>query len=193
MSETGTPETESREALRKGSFWLIVLGAVLVLGGTAALFLPVAASVSVVLVIGIALLFGGGVQAVHAVGCKGWRARLFHGASAVIYLVGGVLLLAQPLAGLVAVTLLAIAVFFVDGIARIATGISMRPEPGWGWVLTGGLLSVALAVFMFALFPGVSLTLLGVLAGISFLMEGWAFIMVGLAARSSGGTGDQPA
>lgn len=60
----------------------------------------------------------------------------------------------------------------------------MRPEKGWGWMLFSGLLTAAVSGAM-ALFylPQASVTLLGVLAGVMLIFEGWACIVAAFAAR----------
>lgn len=173
----------SLQALQRSWGWLLALGVVLILAGVMALALPVVATIAVQTVIGVALLAIGVFQLFHVFTCGGWRGRLFHLLSAAICLAGGALVLLNPLTGLVAITLVVIAVLFADGLSRIAVGAAMRPQEGWGWVLGGGILTAVLALALFMLFPAVSLTLLGVLAGVSFLFEGWAFIMVAIAAR----------
>ncbi len=184
------------EALRRNWGWLLALGIALLIGGAAAVLLPVAASIAVELAVGVAMLVGGAIQLVQAVRCEGWRARALALLAGALYLVGGALLLINPLAGLVALTLVMLTVFIVDGGFRIAMALRMRPERGWGWVLTGGVLSALLGAGGVLLFPGISLTLLGIIAGVSLIFEGWSFVFVALAARRGGAGGDgteQPA
>lgn len=181
---TGPEPIDAPEAVRRHWFWLALLGAVLILGGVLAIVMPVAAGVAATLVIGACLLVGGAIQAVHAFKCVGWRARLWHGLSALIYLVGGLWLLFEPFAGLIALSLLIVAILIVDGLMRVMMGLRMRPERGWGWMAAAGAASAALGVLIviFAL-PAASLTLLGAVAGVSLILEGASFVYLAFAAR----------
>lgn len=171
------------EAMKRNWGWMLAIGIVLILTGLLAFALPVVASIAVEAMIGAAFLISGVMQGVHAVRAEGWRARAISIASALLYVVGAGLLLLNPLAGLVALTLVMLSVIAADGVMRVVIGARMRPEKGWGWMIASGVVSVLLAIALFLMFPAVSLTLLGVLLGISFVIEGAAFTAAALAAR----------
>jgi uncharacterized membrane protein HdeD (DUF308 family) len=50
-------------------------------------------------------------------------------------------------------------------------------------MVAGGVTTLALAGLIFLLFPGISLTLLGILVAVSLILEGWSFVFLGVAAR----------
>jgi uncharacterized membrane protein HdeD (DUF308 family) len=181
---TGPTPVAAPEALRRNWLGVALLGAFLVAGGVVAIAAPVAAGVAATLVIGTVILIGGAIQAWSAFRCDGWRARSWHAISAAVYVVGGVLLLLDPLAGTIALSLLVVAILIVDGAARVMIGLKMRPERGWGWMTGAGGVSAALGV-AFAVFvlPQGGLTLLGVVAGCSLLFEGASFIYLAFAVR----------
>ena len=52
--------------------------------------------------------------------------------------------------------------------------------------LAGGVVAVGAAGLIYASFPGATLILLGVLAGVAFITEGWGMILLGLLARKAG-------
>ncbi len=191
MADTVAPTAQHSglaipEAIARNWLWVVLLGLVLVGGGVAALAAPFVASLAVGLWIGVALLAAGAAQLIQAASSKGWRSRSLHGASGIIYVLGGLLLVFNPLAGLVALSSLVVAILLFSGLLRIYAGIMLRPETGWGWVLTGGLVAVAAAALIYLSFPGATLILLGVLAGAAFIVEGWGMIALGLAARRAG-------
>lgn len=163
---------------------MAALGGLLVLGGIVAIVLPVGASLSVTSVVGAALLVTGLVKAGHATRCGGWRGRRLSAASAAICTIGGLVLLVAPVA-MVSLTLLMVALVGADGALRTATALRIRPERGWRWLLAGGIVAVAVALLMLAT-PSAQVTLLGILAGIALIVEGWAFVAVALAARRFG-------
>lgn len=163
--------------------WMLALGVALIVLGIAAFVLPVAASIAVEALVAAAMLIGGVLQGVHAWRTEGWKARSLAIVSALLYLAGAVLLFLNPLAGLVALTLVAISVILADGVLRLLMGFRMRPAEGWGWLAVSGALSIVVGIFLFALFPAISLTLLGLLLGISFVMEGVAYVALAIMAR----------
>lgn len=169
--------------LQRNWGWLLALGIALIVGGTAALVMPFFASAAILYAIAAAMAVGGAFQIVQAFRCEGWKGRGLATLSAILYLAGAVLIALNPLAGLLAIALVIGALFLVDGGFRIAMGLRMRPEEGWGWITLGGVLSAALGVLIALAWPAISLTIVGILAGISFIFEGWGFVFIALAAR----------
>lgn len=181
-----TPAPRVTEALRRNWWLMLILGILLILGGIAAIVLPVIASLAVAIAVGAALIVGGVFKFVHAVSCGGWRCRGWAMLSAALYVIGGVLLLFKPLVGMISLTMLMIALIGADGVLRSIVAFRMRPEPGWGWMLAGGIAGVLLALAMMIALPWIGLTALGLLAGIALIFEGWGFVAVALASRRLG-------
>ncbi len=171
------------EVLRRNANGLIALGVVLMLAGAAALAAPFVASLAVGLWIGLGFLCAGLAQAAQAWRAEGWRGRILHVASGVVYVLGGLLIAFKPLAGLVVLSTLVVATLLVSGVMRLVAGLTLRPETGWGWITAGGAAAIGAALLIWASFPGATLILLGVLAGVAFLMEGWGVATLGFAAR----------
>ena len=180
----GDVPIDAPETVRRNWIWLALLGGALIVGGLFAIAAPVAAGLAASIAIGVAFVVCGAVQAFGAFRKQGWRGRVWHGVSAAVFLVGGLLLAFQPLAGTVALSMLIIAILIVDGIARLAMGFRIRPERGWGWLTASGALSavVGLGLALFAL-PAAGLTVLGVFVGVTLLFDGAAFIYYAFAAR----------
>jgi uncharacterized membrane protein HdeD (DUF308 family) len=172
---------------------MLVLGILLILGGMAAIVLPVAASLAVTLAVGAAMLVGGVFKAVHAFRCGGWRCRGWSIASAVLYVIGGLFLLFNPLAGMVSLTVVMIMLIGADAVLRMIMAFRIRPDRGWGWLLAGGIAGLLLAAAMLVMLPWISLTALGLLAGIALIFEGWGFVALALAARRGEGIGSEAA
>lgn len=184
MTDATEGATPGSTAIARNWIWILLLGVVLVAGGVAALSAPFVASVAVSLWIGVAFLCAGAAQLLQSLQAKGWRGAVWHIASGAIYVLGGLLVVFRPLEGLVVITTLIVATLFVSGLLRLFAGLFMvRPEPGWGWITAGGVVAVAAAALIWLSFPGATLVLLGVLAGVAFITEGWGMIMLGLAAR----------
>lgn len=99
--------------------------------------------------------------------------------SALLNIVIGVLLIAYPLAGVLSLTMLLIAYFVIDGIAKTLLSFRLKPLRNWAWVLISGLLSLALAALLIGGWPGTAAWAIGLLVGINMLFTGFSLIAFG--------------
>jgi uncharacterized membrane protein HdeD (DUF308 family) len=155
--------------------------------------LPVTASLAVTIAVGAAMLVGGVFKAAHAFRCGGWRCRGWSIASAALYVIGGLFLLINPLAGMVSLTIVMIMLIGADGVLRMIMALRIRPDRGWGWLMAGGIAGLLLALVMLVMLPWIGLTALGLLVGIALIFEGWGFVALALAARRGDGGSEMPA
>lgn len=174
-------EVDARLADRWG--WFLALGVLYLVLGTFGLLAMGPLALASALVIAVLFLLGGVLQIGHAFRCQGWRGSLAHIAGAVLYLVAGALLLAQPFFGLVTITLVIGAVIFATGVTRIVIGIQHRPDQGWTWLALSGVVGVLLGLVILAGLPGNALWVLGLLVAVELLMEGWSMLLMGFALR----------
>jgi uncharacterized membrane protein HdeD (DUF308 family) len=163
---------------------LIVIGALLLLGGILALANPFAASIAVSTLVGVFFLIGGAMQLWLAVTDAADRQRLWHGFVGLMALVAGVFLLANPLEGLISLTLLLGVLFLVTGLARLVMAFRMRDTPMFWLLLASGAVSTLIGVMVLGNIAAAATTLLGLLLGIQLLAEGIALIVLGLVGRS---------
>jgi uncharacterized membrane protein HdeD (DUF308 family) len=167
--------------------WVLFLveGILLTVLGMLAILLPAVASLAATLIFGWILLLSGGMglvttlRARHAPGF-GWSLL-----SALIGLVAGVLLLAQPVLGALSLTAVLIAFLVAEGVVSIFYATEHRKgfSAGWGWMLASGLLDLVLAVILLAGLPGTAVWALGVLLGVNMIVGGAALISMALQAR----------
>jgi uncharacterized membrane protein HdeD (DUF308 family) len=171
------------ESLRQASGWLLFLGIVLVILGTFALFVPIFATVSIVLIYGWVLLFAGVSHAITAFVSRMWGGFFLNVLMAVIDTVLGVFFLRHWSEAAAVITLLLAAGFLVGGTFRLVAAFSMR-FPSWGWAALSGAISLLLGVYLFAEWPRDSFVIPGLFLGIQMLFIGWSSVMLALAARS---------
>lgn len=179
---TATPaEVDAKLADRWG--WFVGLGLLYLVLGTFGLLAMGPLSLVSVLVIAALFLIGGAVQLIQAWRCPGWRSLLVHVLGALLYIVAGGLLLANPVLGLVTVTLFIGAVILATGVTRIVMAFQHRPDQGWTWLALSGVVGVLLGVLILAGLPGNALWVLGLFVAVELIMEGWAMLLMGLALR----------
>jgi uncharacterized membrane protein HdeD (DUF308 family) len=86
----------------------------------------------------------------------------------------GYLLIANPAAGLMAVTFLMLVLFLISGITRVVFALMIRPMQDWLWVLASGLVAIFCALVLFANLPEAKTWLLGFLLGVELIAIGAA-------------------
>jgi uncharacterized membrane protein HdeD (DUF308 family) len=172
------------EVLSRNWGWLLAFGILMIILGMFAIGAPAVATVAVQIMLGWILVIGGIAEGIHAFMAQGWRGFLLELLSAILYLGVGVLLLVNPVAGALALTVVLAVFLIVEGIFKIIMATRVRDHRGWGWLLASGILSVILGVLIWAEWPASGLWVIGLLVGIQLLFTGWALVMLALAARA---------
>jgi len=190
MSDPTITANDAVAAIRKSihDHWGLFLfeGILLVVLGLLAILVPQVASLAVTLLLGwlfaISGIFGL-IASFWARQAPGFSWSLL---SAVLSIVVGGLLLARPVVGVISLTYLLIAFFFVEGVVSIMYAIEHRREltGGWVWMLVSGIITLALGVMILAGLPSTAAWALGLLVGIDMVFGGSSLIAVALAARS---------
>lgn len=161
-----------------GQTGFILLGISLVVVGFLSLAFPLLAALSVNIVAGVTLLAGGIATLAHAFRVRRWRGFGLQTALGLLYLVAGVIVLADPFAGMLALTALLGAFFTADGAARVVLALRIRPDRAWGLFLGSGLLSLLLGVLVLAGLPGGwSIAVLGIVVGFNMILTGLSFLV----------------
>ncbi|MEO6300526.1 MAG: DUF308 domain-containing protein [Paracoccaceae bacterium] len=171
--------------MRNGTL-LSLLGVVMMIGGVLALANPFAASLAVTSLVGAFLIFSGAVQLWMAIADTGHAHRWWTGLVAVVALVAGVSLLANPLQGLISLTLLVGITLLIMGIARLAMAFRLRETRMFWPLLLSGAVSALVGLMVISNIMAAATTLLGVLLGIQLLADGVALVALGLMARRAG-------
>ena len=164
------------------SGWLLALGIVLIVVGTFSVVVSIVATLATVILFGWLLLFTGAVEAFYAFHQSKWTGILLHVVNAALSLVAGFLLVADPAAGAVVLTLLMAMFFMIGGLFRIVATLVMA-LPHRGWLLLSGIVTLLLGVLIWRQLPGAAVWVIGTLVGIDMLFIGWSWVMLSLAVR----------
>jgi len=167
--------------------WKLFLaeGIVLIILGIIAIIVPHFFTVAIVVCLGWILLFGGIFLITRALlffRMPGFGLWLFMG---ILQFVIGYVFLAQPLQGILTLTLLMTLFFALEGIAKISFALMMRPLAHWGLVLFSGITALILAMVVWMGWPGTAEWLLGLLFGINMLFGGWSLVNISLRYKDS--------
>jgi len=174
-----------RETVKRHSLWYLVQGGVMIVAGVLALVYPIASSFAVVLLFGWLLIISGVVQGISLLDARNVPHFWLQLVSIVLSVIVGVLLIRHRAEGMLALTLLLLVYFMVEGISKVIFALTIRPFPNWGWVLASGVVGILVALYLWASLPVTAIWLLGVLLGIQLICEGAALGYLAWKVRAS--------
>lgn len=165
--------------------WMMAAGVIYLLGGVAALLNPFVASLVAQSLIAAAFLISGLILIWIAFrnedGTTG--GRVLGAVSGLLAVVFAFMLWANPLEGMVSLTMTLAAFLIAIGAARIWVGFRMRDRKGSGWIIASGVLSLGLGAYIFATLPTAVFSVLGVFLAAELLFAGIAYVAMALSAR----------
>src|SRR5215469_15427826 len=146
---------QSTRRLRPGTGWgwFVALGVAQLVLGIVAWFDVVLFTIAGVIFIGAMLLVSGVLQVVHAFMDRDWRAFALHLLMGVLYVIGGFLLMDEPLQGSIIITIFVSVALVIGGALRIVMASQHRHMPGWGFMLVGGVISLVVGVLLYMSLP----------------------------------------
>jgi uncharacterized membrane protein HdeD (DUF308 family) len=177
------PGTAGLKEFRNNWRWFLTLGILMIILGVLALGSSVTATSFSLIFIGWLLIFAAilvGLLYV-AIGFKVQMGRAFPASSLVV----GFMLVANPGASPLTVTLLVTIFFLMSGAFRIIASISMR-FPQWGWVLLNGIVTLVLGILVWRRWPASGYRIIGLFIGVDFILSGWSWVTLSLAERCLG-------
>jgi len=146
----------------------------LAIAGVLAIVYPLVASPMVAVPLGWLLIATAAIQAIILFGLRSLPHFGFQLISVAVTLLVALLLLRDPQQARQAITLLVLTFLVLQGVSRLAFGLSIRPFPNWQWVAASGVLGIALSVALLLSLPDPATWLVGLLVGIELIGEGAA-------------------
>lgn len=168
---------------RRSLNWSITFSILMILAGVAAIAMPPVAGFAVNIVVAWLLLFSGAMHLVFAWHTRTAGAVVWEVLLGLVYGIIGIYLLAQPVAGLVVLTLALAIYLFLEAILEFTAWSFLRRLPGAGWLLFDGVVTLILAVMIWRTWPLSTEWAIGTLVGASMLFSGTSRLMLSLAAR----------
>lgn len=165
--------------------WLLALGILFVILGAIGLSMVVGLTLASVLFFGVLLLIAGGLQLVDVFRSKHWKGVLWQAFIAVLYLLGGLLVIYDPILASAVITAMLAGVLIVIGASRLAMAITLRGSKGWGWLLVAGLTAIILGTLILIHWPWSGLWFIGLFIAIELMMSGWTYILIALSVRKA--------
>jgi uncharacterized membrane protein HdeD (DUF308 family) len=164
----------------------LIEGIVLVVLGVGAVMLPPLAGLAVTILFGWLFLISGIAGLITTFAMRQAPGFWWSLASAILGIVVGVLLLVQPVRGLLTLTFVLIAFFILEGVATIMFALEHKRSLSgrWGWMLVSGIVDLFLAAVILTGLPGAAAWALGLIVGINMIFGGASLIAMALSARS---------
>jgi uncharacterized membrane protein HdeD (DUF308 family) len=166
--------------------WYFALGLFLLVLGFVASGMAVATTLFSVVALGWILLVAGAGLIIHSFLTGKWSGFLLSLAAGALSAIAGITMLAHPLSGAVAITLMVGAILVAAGIYRSIASIAMQ-FPNWGWSLFSGVVSLAAGAILLSNWQTASLWFLGLFVGIDLIFHGISWITFALRVHSLAG------
>jgi uncharacterized membrane protein HdeD (DUF308 family) len=161
--------------------WLLGLGILFIILGTIGLAMLVGLTIVSMLFFGILLIIAGITQAIDAFKYKQWKGVFWQAFIAALYIIGGCIVIYDPLLASTLITAFLATVLIIIGISRILMALFLRDVKGWGWVLVAGLAALILGLLILAQWPVSGLWFIGLLIAIELIITGWTYILIALS------------
>lgn len=171
------------EQIRKRWGWILALGILLAALGSVALGAATLATLATMEFIGWLMMVGGFLQAAHAFTCRGWSGFFIDLLAGLLYLVVGFMIVANPAATAVTLTLLVALFLILSGVFRVAVALMIQFQ-NWVWLALHGMINVILGIMIWQQWPLDGLWVIGLFVGIDMIFNGWSLIMLGLAVKN---------
>ena len=170
------------------SNWILltVLGALSIAAGILALINPFPASIAAAQITAWAFLILGVIQVFEAFSAESWGGKLWTLLLGAVAFIVGVNLLANPLAGVISLTLLLGIMFFISGLFKFIVGLKIHKSEFKYAVIISGLISLAIGLMILSNFPASAATSLGILLGIELISNGVSAVALGLSRKAGG-------
>ncbi|MEO0795190.1 MAG: HdeD family acid-resistance protein [Verrucomicrobiota bacterium] len=174
------------ETLKKNAGFAQVAGIVMIVLGGLAVLLPGAFSLGLELFLGWLFLIGGILQAISAfqhIQAKGFIWALLNGVFAAI---AGGLMIAQPVIGVLTLTILLAGFYLVDGVCKLIAVAQGKQIPGRGIILLNGIFGLIIAGIVISQWPISAQWFIGIIVGVNLLMGGITMISLATAVKKGG-------
>ncbi len=166
---------------------MLALGVLSLVLGVIGVGMSFALTITSIVFFGAFLLVSGSVQLAHALFGKElqeWRGKASHALIAVLYIVGGLMTVFNPIAASFALTAMLAGVFLAMGAYRVYVAVESRKQgKPWGTLATVGVADIVMASIIMLGMPWTAFWVIGLLIAIELIMNGWMLIAIALTKR----------
>lgn len=176
------------DTLRSNWGWSLVAGILVTIIGAVAIVHSVAATFVSLAALAWLMIFAGSALAVHGIRTRKWSGFLLDLFGAAMIITAAIVLLKNPVNGVLAVTMMLAVYFIVSGISEMIGGFAGKYR-STGWARFDGVISIILGGFLLASWPVSGLWFLGFAVGVKLFFLGCGLSGLAMAAHSLGKEG----
>lgn len=155
---------------------LMGLGIIFVLFGCLGLSMVVGVTLVSILFIGLLFMVSGIIQFVDVFRSREWNVAVWHGFVALFYLIGGGLIIYDPLLASTIITALIAWTLILIGVVRLVMAIKLHNAVGAIWLALASIAAIALGGIILMQWPVSSLWIIGLFVSIELLVTGFSYI-----------------
>jgi uncharacterized membrane protein HdeD (DUF308 family) len=170
--------------LQRNWGWLLALGILFVILGMIGVGMTVGLTLVSMLFLGMLFILAGFVQIVDVFKSHEWRGVVGHALIAALYIMGGGLVIYDPVLASAIVTALIAWVLIIIGVTRFIMAIVLRHASGWGWLLFAGIVAIVLGILILIQWPYSAMWVIGLFIAIELIVNGWTYIFLALGMRT---------
>lgn len=180
------PGADAASSARRGTAaWPYGVGIVLLILAGTCFYKIYFSSLENQMLIGVFMLVGGLAEGIHAIFGRVWRDFITDLAPALLYVLSGMIILADPLTGSFALTLILSAALVTGAVYRLVASWRDRPLTGWQTLAAAVVITVVAWLVLLWTWPRSGLWVLGTVAGIGLVVTGLSWIQRGWNAREA--------
>ncbi len=167
---------------------MLLLGILMVVLGGIGVGLSFALTITSVVFFGAFMLVSGCIQLAHALFGKeieDWRGKALYTVTAILYILGGLLAVFNPIAASFALTAMLAGVFLGIGVYRIFVSLEYKKANDERWYVPAiiGIVDILVAAAIMMGMPWTALWVIGLFIALELIMNGAILIGVALAKR----------
>jgi uncharacterized membrane protein HdeD (DUF308 family) len=172
-----------KSGLQQAGGRMKIMGVLTVAFGVLAIASPWVVGQSILWLVGVLVIAGGLTRMVWAFQAGSLGKGILVFLIGVLTLLAGIAVIAHPLMTSAILSVLLAVYFLADGLAEIFAGSALPAgQPGKGWLIFDGIVTLILGVMIFTGFPLSGLFAIGVLLGVKLLLAGLTMLTLGTAA-----------
>jgi uncharacterized membrane protein HdeD (DUF308 family) len=166
-------------------FWPFGLGAGLIALALVCFYRSYFNVVDNPMLIGLFMLIGGVAEGILAIFGRAWAEFVRDLAPALLYVIVGMVVMADPLTGSFWLTMILAAAFITGAVYRGMAWARTRTLRGWTMLAVAAGVTLVVWLLLVWAWPRSGIWVLGTVAGVGLALTGWSWIQRGWTARTA--------
>lgn len=163
----------------------IWIGILLIGLGVAAIAAPAVSTIVAETWIAFILISAGATKLFYAFRTREQTGFIWKLLLSILYIATGIMLVVNPLTGVITLTLLLGSFLLTEGVFEIILAFRIRGQRNWTSVLVNGIITLVLGGIVWSEWPGNAPWLLGIAVGASIISTGVSRLMLSLNPRTT--------